>query len=310
MLTRGKFASLMAPGLAKIFFASVDKVVKEHERWINIRTSKRQYEEDYKLAGVGPFRRKREGAVYTFDELLPGTTVRYTHSTFGLGIRIAREMQEDELYGVVNRLTQELGKAAAHNKEVRAHNVLNQGFVTTTYTGFTSGEALFATSHTNLDGSTQANRPSTDADLSWATLKAAVEQFDQWTDDRGLPDPKKPAILLVSPTFAILANELLKTMTRPVIDVSAAATTESDRIVNVISTQYGITPVTSHYTTDADAFYVLAAKGEHDINMFIRKDDSFNDADDPLTDDAIFTARHRISEGFGDWRGAYASTGA
>lgn len=298
-VTRGKFAKAMAPGLASIFYSRIDKVLKEHEEFINKRTSKRAYEEDWKLTGLGPFVKKNEGGVYTFDEPTPGSTIRYTHQTYGLGIRVTQEMKEDEQYGLINRMTAELGKAAALNKEVRAANVLNAGFDTSVYRGF-DGLALFSTAHTHLNGSTGANRPAVEADLDLAPLRAAIEQFDQWTDDRGVPDPKTPAYLIVHPSNRMKAIELLETTLKPY---------GNENTVNVIASKYGIKPVVNHYLTDPDAWFLFAAKGEHDVNMFIRKDDSFNAANDPLTDDAIYTARHRISEGFGDYRGTYGSTG-
>lgn len=297
---RGKFPSaLYAPGLAAIYYARIDSVKKEHTEFINIRTSKKAWEEDWKWTGMGGFTKKNEGGVYTFDEPLPGDTIRYTHQTYGLAIRIFREFIEDEQYGLMNRMTGELGKAAALNKEVHAASVLNNGF-DDNFTGF-DGEPLFSTAHPLLGGGTVANRPAVDADLDLAPLEAAIQAFDVHTDDRGVPDPRVPAILVIHPTNLMRAWEILETEAVPYTD---------ENTINVVKSKYSIRPVVNHYLTDPDAWFLLASKGNHDINMFIRKDDTFNNADDPLTDDAIYTGRHRISEGFGDFAGTYGSSGA
>ena len=248
------------------------------------------------MTGLGPFVKKNEGGVYTFDEPLPGETIRYTHQTFGLAIRIFLEFVEDEQYGLMNRITAELGKAAALNKEQRAASILNNAF-DVAYTGF-DGLPLIHTGHTNIGGGTQSNRLAADADLDIAPLAAAIQAFDLITDDRGVTDSRRPAKLVIHPSNYMKAVEILETKTTPY---------SANNTVNVVSTKYNISIVVNHYLTDPDAWFLLAS--EHDMNMFIRKDDSFHNADDPLTDDLIYTGRHRLSEGFGDWRGVYGSPG-
>lgn len=296
-LARGKLSHAFAPGLAAIYYSRIDKVKKEHTEIVNLpKTPKSAYVEHWKMTGLGPFVKKNEGGVYTFDEPLPGDVIRYTHQTFGLAIRIFLEFIEDEQYGLMNRITAELGKSAALNKEMRAASILNNGF-DAAFTGF-DGQPLFSTAHANLGGGTQSNRGS--ADLAIAPLTAAIQAFDTWTDDRGVVEPRTPKKLVVHPSEYMNAVELLDTKTKP-------GGTAGDLTVNVVATKYNIVPVVNHYLSDPDAWFLLG--DDHDMNMFVRKDDSFHNADDPLTDDAIYTGRHRLSEGFGDWRDTYGSPG-
>lgn len=298
-ISRGKASKALAPGLAAIYFARIDSVKKEHTSIVNIKTSKRAWEEEWKWAGLGGFTKKNEGGVYTFDEPLFGDTIRFTHQTYGLAVRVFFEFIEDELYGLMNRISGELGRSAALNKEQRVAGIYNNAF-DPNFKGL-DGKQLCAVDHPNLGGGTQSNRPAVDADLDLLPLQAAIESFDKWTDDRGVPDPRVPVKLLVTPSFWIKANELLKTLYKP---------DTNENTLNVVATEYNITPENNHYLSDSDAWFLLADKDMHDVHMYLRKDDSFNNADDPLTDDAIFTGRHRMSEGFGDWRGVYGSSGA
>lgn len=299
-ITRGKMSRFLAPGIATVFFNRLAQRPKEFDAWINQRRSTRAYEEDVQFGGLGAFVRKSEGGVYTFDEPIEGTPVRYIHNTFGLGFRVTEELVEDEQYGLINRLTKELAKSASANKEVLAHSVLNNGF-NTAFRGF-DGLPLFHTAHTRLDGgATVANRAAVDADLSVAALQAAIEIFENTVDDRGLPLNITPKWLVVGPANIWIANEILGSTQSP---------NDNRNAINVIASKYGIQLVVSHWLTDPDSWFLLADKDEHDLNMFIRVDDQFNADDDPLTGDSINTARHRVSVGFGEFRGTFGSQGA
>lgn len=299
-IKRGKLAMLVGPGLAHIYFNRLKQAGKEYDQWINVRTSKRAYEEDFNFAGFGGFTRKAEGGVYTFDEPLEGDVRRYTHVTYGLGFRVTEEMYEDDQYGVMNRLTKELAKSAAHNKEVRAASVLNNGW-NPAQRGF-DGLPLFHTVHPRLDNAgTQANTPVVQADITKTSLQAAIESFLTMVDDRGLPLQMMPKTLRIGPANIWAANEVLGSEKDP---------SNNNNTINVLNTKFNITIQLTRYFTDPDMWVLLGGKDEHDLNMYIRVNDEFNSDNDPLTGDAIETGRHRLSSGFGAWQGAYGSQGA
>lgn len=300
MALRSAFKELVVPGLKSIFWNQLKTTKSVYTMWINVETSKRAYEEEYKLTGLGQMIQKAEGAVYTFDEPIGGDTVRYTHLTYGLGFRVTEEMIEDDLYGVMNRMSKELGKSAQYNKDVQAASVLNNAF-DSTYAGF-DGLELCSTAHTDLGtANTQANEPATAADLALTSLQAAIEAFEGWTDDRGFMVDVEPRKLIHAAGDIWTAGEILETEQVP---------DSADNAKNIVKSKYGIVPMHLKFLTDADAWFLTGDKGDHDMKIFIRKDNQFRDSDDPLTGDMLFTARHRLSTGFGDWRGVYGSPGA
>lgn len=300
MAGRGSFGPLLTPGLKTIFFNQLKATKSVYDKWINVDSSSRAFEDDYKIAGLGQMVQKAEGAVYTFDEPISGDTRRYTHLTYGLGFRVTLEMYEDDLYAVMNRMSKELAKAAQYNKDVQAATVLNNAF-NSSYAGYDSLE-LCSTAHVNLgDGATQANEPSTAADFGLLALQAAIEAFEGWTDDRGFMVDTEPKLLVHNTGDIWSAGEVLESEYVP---------DTADNTKNIVRSKYGIVPFHNKFLTDADAWFLLADKGSHDMKMYLRKDTSFNDAEDPLNDDMIYTARQRLSVGFSDWRGVYGSPGA
>lgn len=300
MATRGSFGPLLTPGLHAIFFDELKVTKPVHTKWINVETSKRAWEDDYKIAGLGRMVRKDEGGVYTMDEPISGDTRRYTHITYGLGFRATEEMYDDDLYGVMQRMSRELAKAATYNKEVQAASVLNNAF-DSNFTGF-DGVELCSDSHPNLgNANTQANAPSTGTDFSLLALQAAIEAFETWTDDRGF-------IIDITPSMVAHAAENIWEVGEVLESEYVPDTADNNK--NIVRSKYGISPFHYKHLTDSDSWFLLGNKSDHDAKMFMRKDTSFNDSQDPFNGDMIYTARQRLSTGFSDWRGIYGSAGA
>lgn len=295
----GNMSQVLAPGLRKVFFQWLKERATEYSAIFNMNSSKRAYEEDLMIAGLGTMPQKSEGSPIIYQDPVQGTKKRYTHLTYGLGFRVTNEMYEDDLYGPMNRMSKELAKAGRNVREVVSANVLNNAF-DIAFTGFNAGESLCSTSHALLGGGTFGNRPSVDADVGLASLEAAIINFDQLVDERNMPVLIQPKWLIINPGDRMIAEELLNSEYRPY-----TATNE----INAVR-KFGISYMVSHYLTDADSWFLLADKGDHDLNFFERQAVRFQNGDDFDTGDAKFKAFQRFSVGYGDWRGVYGSTGA
>jgi len=298
-MARGTFSPLLAPGLATIFFKKLKIRKTEYTQWINVKKSQRAYEDEYKMAGLGPFMQKGEGEVYSMDEALSGDTLRFTHLTYALGFRVTVEMLEDDLYGIMNKLSSELAKSASYNKDVQCASVLNNAF-DSDYTGY-NGIELCSIIQDDLDGGTQSNHAAAAVDMDLPAVQAALEAFESWTDDRSFIVDVKATWLVHATGDIWMAGELLESEFVP---------DSADNAKNIVRSKYGIKPMHLKHLTDTDAWFLVADKSGHDMKMYLRVNDQFKNSDDPLNGDAIFTARHRLSVGFGDWRGVWGSPGA
>lgn len=299
MAARGQHNELLAVGLATVFFKQLKTRDTEHTKWITVKSSKKAYEEHYDMAGLGQMVEKPEGGAYTFDEPIEGTKIRFTHVTYGLAFRVTEEMLEDDQYGIMNRMSTELAKSAAYNKDVQATSVLNNAF-DSSYTGY-DGVELCSDAHPLRGGGTLANEPTTQVDLASAPLQAAIEAFESWTDHRGFYTDHNPKYLIHATGDIWEAATILETEHKP---------HSADNDINVIKSRYGIMPMHLKHLTDADAWFLIGDKGEHGMLMYMRKNDSFRQSDDPYNGDLIHTARHRLSVGFDHWWNVYGSTGA
>jgi hypothetical protein len=254
---------------------------------------------DQQVSGLGTMPSKPEGTQFTLDEVIMGGTKTYTANPYGLAVEITFEAWRDELYGVFKEMVSCLSEAGRNREEVSAHSVLNNAF-STSYTGFTASEALCSTSHTALNGDTQANRPSVDIGFSITGLQAGMKAFQDMENERGLKLRMKPSMVMVTSADMYTAREILGSTNKPyTTDNEINALIEDDLFYMV-----------DHYITTSTYWFLMAAKGKHDLNFFWRdrpKPDMF---DDPWTMNGIFTTYQRHTEGaYASWRGIYGSTG-
>lgn len=296
----GAFSALLAPGLRKVYLDEYKQWPEEYSQIANMETSKRNYEDDRVVAGLGRHERKTEGKSITYDDPIQGGTVRYTHITFALGFRVSREMWMDDLYGVMRKMSRELAKSARQTVELEFGALIDDAFDGNTYTGYDS-KALCATDHALVVGGTYQNRPTDHTDLGVGALRSALERMEKTVDDRGLPAMMRGSLVLVDPAFQWVAKEMLSPMTE-------GAPYTSENQVNAFR-DLNLKYMVYHYQSDEDQWLLLAPKGDHDLNFFWRQRPLFENSDDFDTKDAKFSSFMRFSFGFTNWRGTDGSSG-
>jgi hypothetical protein len=264
----------------------------------------RNFAEDVQVASLGTFTAKPQGEAIQYDTIQEAGTVRYTPFTFGLGFRATHEAMADELYNVLNKMSAELGASAAHQLEVQAHRVLNNGFSTTGTTALTAAGfdtlSLFSTAHVLKRGGTYANRQTTDLDLSVTAVELASDSMNGTVNESNMPTPKRLATLLVPYQLKWVAKEITQSELKPYT---------GDNEVNPLGGA-GLQYMESHYLTDPDSWFGLAAKADHDLNVWIRESPMIDMRDDDDTFDMKVRGIFRVATGHGDWRGSFGSLGA
>jgi hypothetical protein len=304
MMTTGGFSELLAPGLFDVMMNEFERTPPSWMPIFSVRNSTRSYEEDLKVAGLGSMTSKPEGVAVDFDDFIIGDGVRYTHASYGLGCRITREMYDDDLYDIMNRIAAELSASAAYKIEVDAWSVFNNAF-NPLFTG-ADGLPLCHTAHTRMDGgATAGNRPAVDVDFSFSAFQAGLDHFKSLVDERGRPLDLSPALLLIDPSFEWQAREILESEFKPY---------SANNEINVLKDD-SIRYQKVRYFTDADQWFLIAPKSSrggrrgHDLKWFWRVKPEPSSADDFLTGDSLFKQYARYSRGFTEWRGVYGSSG-
>lgn len=299
-LMRGQYAELLGPGVIRMTFMRLRERAEQYRRYNNVQNSRRAYEDDFEIGGLGPMLKKSELDQTTLDEPYKLGGVRYVHDTFALGFAISQELRDDDQYGVIAKLAGSLGRSSRITTELYGHDVLNNGFTTAKYVG-RDGKALFATDHpVKGTGGTYANKPVTDVDFSEAALEAAIGSFDNITDERGIPAEIVPRIVLVNPGDRMLVRRTL---------FSAGMPGTNNNDINPLLEE-NLTAMVSNWFTDKDMWFLLAAPEDTSLNFWWREMPDTKTWDDDDADATFHKIRQRHSVGFSDWHGTYGSQGA
>ena len=241
---------------------------------------------------------KNEGTAISYDNAQEAWTARYNHETIALGFSITEEAIEDNLYDSLSaRYTKGLARAMAYTKQVKAAAVLNNGY-NAAYTGG-DGVSLFSTAHPLVSGGTNANTPSTPADLNETSLENAVIQIAAWTDERGLLIAARPKKLIVPPALMFVATRLLETELR-------VGTNNND--INALKNNGSIPEgyTVNHFLTAPNAWFLITDV-PNGLKHFERTPLQNSMDGDFDTGNVRYKARERYSFGYSDPLGAYAS---
>ena len=300
-ISRAQLLKELLPGLNALFGLEYARYGEEHKEIYETETSERSFEEETKLSGFSAAPVKNEGSAIAYDNAQETWTARYNHETIALGFSLTEEAIEDNLYDSLSaRYTKALARAMSYTKQVKAANVLNNGF-SASYPGGDS-VALFSTAHPLVSGGTNSNTPSTQADLNETSLENAVIQIAAWTDERGLLIAAKPKKLIVPPALQFVATRLLETELR-------VGTNDND--VNAIKNNGSIPEgyTINHFLTDTNAWF-LTTDVPNGMKHFVRSPLANSMDGDFDTGNVRYKARERYSFGFSDPLGMFGSQGA
>jgi hypothetical protein len=300
-ISRAQLLKELLPGLNALFGLEYARYGEEHKEIYDTETSERSFEEETKLSGFGAAPVKNEGQAISYDNAQEAWTARYNHETVAMGFSVTEEAMEDNLYdSLSSRYTKALARAMSYTKQVKAANILNNGFNSAFTYG--DGKSLFSTAHPLVSGGTNSNTPSTAADLNETALENAVIQIAGWTDERGLLIAAKPKKLIIPPALMFVATRLLETSLR-------VGTTDND--INALKNNGSIPEgyTVNHFLTDTNAWF-LTTDVPNGLKHFVRVPLSTSMDGDFDTGNVRYKARERYSFGVSDPLGMYGSPGS
>jgi hypothetical protein len=299
-ISRGQLVKELEPGLNALFGLEYKRYENQHAEIFDTENSDRAFEEEVMLSGFANAEVKPEGSGVTFDNAQETFTARYTHETIALAFAITEEAIEDNLYDrLASRYTKALARSMANTKQVKAANVLNNGF-NASYAGG-DGKALLATDHPTIAGSF-SNELGTSADLNETSLEQALIDIAALTDERGLKIAARGVKMIIPSELQFTAERLMK---------SAQRVGTADNDINAIKSM-GMIPqgyVVNNYLTDTDAFFIKTDV-PNGMKMFVRSPIKTSMEGDFDTGNVRYKARERYSFGWSDPRGIFGSPGA
>lgn len=296
MAGRPGFGDLLTPGFRKIYNDAFKEVPLRMDDIFNMNTSDKDTEKDSSIAWFSLAQQTGEGEPIDYEEPVQGYDVSYAHLKYTKGFKITLEMYEDDLYSIMNKRPEALGRSMRRTAEYWAASVFNNGF-STSYLGG-DGKPLFSTTHARPDGgSSQSNASATGITLTDTNLETAMIANRKQLDDRG----QKIGIM---PNTLVIPVDLRKTA-RLIIDSPLRSGT-ADNDTNVYKGEFKI--IDWLYITSTTAWFLLDSS-QHELNWFWRKKPEFKSDELFDTEYAVYKSTMRFSKGWSDWRATWGSKG-
>ena len=297
-MQRGAFPVITArAGLKRAYFLEYSQHKMLYPTVFNMEDSTRGYEDFVKISGLGRMAQMGEGESIFYDQAIEGTRISVGHAMFGLGFQVSRVLMDDEQYSIMSRMSQALARSVQYEQEVRAWALFNDAQAGATFTGFDS-LALLNNAHTLLNSnSTVDNR--IQADLSVSALEAAVDLFATVVDESNLNLAINPKVLVVPAQNRWLASTLLESEYDP---------ESANNAINPLR-DVGLGWFATPFITDTDSWFVLADKGDHDLNFYWRLKPETEDTTDFDTKTLKFSSIQRFAVLFNEFRGVVGSMG-
>jgi len=299
-ISRSQLVKELEPGLNALFGLEYGRYDAQHAEIFETETSDRAFEEEVMLSGFGNARTKSEGGSIIYDNAVETFTARYTHETIALGFAITEEAVEDNLYDRISaRYTRSLARSMANTKQVKAANVLNNGFDNNFPGG--DGVALLSDAHPLVSGVLK-NELAVAADLNEASLEQSLIDIAAFTDERGLLISTQGRKLIIPSELQFVADRLMNSAFRP---STADNDINATRNMGMIPEGYTV----NNYLVDPDAFFIKTDI-PNGFKLFQRSPIRTSMEGDFDTGNVRYKARERYSFGFSDPRCVFGSPGA
>mgnify|MGYP001603303243 CR=1 FL=1 len=294
-----EFSTLLFLGLSKVFKDDLPTHPELFRPWLRVESAKEFTEDGIVTTGFGPMPEKQIGGAFSVDKPKMGTAKEWTLKSYGLGFVAEYELIRWEKYGVFKGITKKLSRSGVDRKNVLAHAILNNSFVSTdaAYTVH-NGEALIATSHALLRGGTTSNRPATATALSYVGLQEALTSFATAVNEDGLFIAIQAAQLVCHPAKEWEAQTLLGSEYRP---------DNANMNKNTLSGKLSI--VSSPYLTSQTAWWVLASKESREMSFDQGDDLEFRKDFDQSTWNNLFSMYMSARVAVLHWYGTYGTPG-
>lgn len=308
---------LFTNGLNQQYLLELDALPTTYDRVFQVEEMSGRYEDDqlWELPGSPqetlPFQNTYQ------DSLKPNFSKRYFPVTYTLGDSIAFEDWDDDQYGVLHKVVPGKGGAMARSYIALMERLCADYLATTGFSaaspvpGSPDGVALFSTAHPvslSQSGTTVANRPFSEVDLSHSSYNAAYANLvQQYSPNNWEILANAPSALLVNPTQRAVATQIAKgTYERASPNLSENVAINDDLEI-ILWPYFRLTGATA--AANAWNGWVLLGK-QHHLKFKNRQTVKFETDRNIDVRAYLFTSYARFDIGHTDWRGVYGSKGA
>ena len=290
MHVRENWPDLLLPILRKIF----DKHQKKMRDFLpvlyNMETSKKAQEFTLGVGSLGLMDEwGNSGGQVAYETIYRGFKMEYTHKKYSKGIRIERELLDDDLYSEIKKRVKTLTQSVYYTRQYYAASVFNNAF-NSNYTG-PDEKPLCATDHpySPSNSSTWENADSS-LTLNANNVEKVRNEMKRWKDDKG-------NLLAINPDTLIVPPNLRKAAL--VVADSEKEPSTSDNDVNIWKGSVDV--IEYDFLTDPNAWFMVdRERMKTYLTWFDRRKAQLEQDKDFDTEAAKYKVINRFSFGWDD----------
>lgn len=246
LLTSAQFNSVVEPGLRAVFTSEFNDVPNGSliGPMYRLETSDKANEDYLEIEDIGNVQEFTGTLDYT--EAKQGNSKTVTNVAYAMGLKIQRELMDDDQYGVIEDIVRQMGEVARYRMEQDAAGPFVNAF-NTTFTVF-DALSLCSTAHTFVTGTSQSN--SGTSAFSYSTLDATLIAMRKFTNAQGR------TILTMSPDMIVGPLDL-DSQFREIIESKLKPGTANNNI-NAYNQKFTIT--TTPFLSDTNNWFLIDSK--------------------------------------------------
>lgn len=290
------WAALLEPGLRAVFYNTYNELPTQFDKIFKVKNSNKAAEYELGMGAFTPWtERVNDTDNVEYQKIGQGLEREYIHKEFASGFAVGKRLYEDEQYGIINGMAEDLGRAGRTKVEMDVASVLNNAFDPTS--PIYDGKPLISAEHPYEGGLSGVQSNLVEGALSDVTLKKAITLMRSVRDNGGKKIVLQPDTLIVPPALEWLAIELTKSAQKP---------GTSDNDINALAGRLKV--FVYDYLTNDDAWFVIDSK-RHKLTFFWRVKPEFTRSKDTDNFVAKYNGRMRYSFGASAWQGIVGSPG-
>lgn len=290
------WAALLEPGLRAVFYNTYNELPTQFDKIFKVKNSNKAAEYELGMGAFTPWtERVNDTDNVEYQKIGQGLEREYIHKEFASGFAVGKRLYEDEQYGIINGMAEDLGRAGRTKVETDVASVFNNAFSASS--PIYDGKPLISAEHPYEGGLSGVQSNLVEGALSDITLKKAITLMRDVKDNGGKKIVLQPDTLVVPPALEWLAIELTKSAQKP-------GTADND--INALAGRLKV--FVYDYLTNDDAWFVIDSK-RHKLTFFWRVKPEFTRGKDTDNFVAKYNGRMRYSFGASAWQGVVGSPG-
>jgi hypothetical protein len=307
-LMKEDIANAVAAGMDDTFWNSAEDVENEFMDVFGEQAIGGDSYQTLPMTGFGRVPKSSQAAAITYDSPIEGYLSTIRSDIYKLAARVSREAYDDERYGFLNSIPEELARSFKITENMVCAEFLQGGHSDVAANVLADGEPLFGDgttyTHPLKNGGTDYNRPATaGAPLNKETLRAAIIDIKRTLDDRGkfrnLSVANSGIVLAVPQELEATAYGLIMSDKDPETANNTANWLKQQKIrIKVLN-----------YQTDADMWSVFAEKSKHKVKIYRRIALDTDSDREFSTGCLIFSGYTRYIVSAAEWRFVWSSPG-